>query len=216
MSDLHDRIAKVLGWSERDVRSLSMQSLRDLVRPVDPELAKEMSYAIQSGAYVRGEPAPRRGRRHHATKTGLKIWQREDWRAPGQVEPIKYSWKLLRPHVREDEVEEWLRIYRQDHPGVEFVASETKPKSKRGPKILRGPGMSHATRLGASQTELRLVDAIRPGARVTIVDRFGKQRSGKAVMLGSHGWVLNMGGAHGTPAIATDDNVVAVKPPRAR
>lgn len=40
------------------MRSLSMQSLRDLVRPVDPDLAQEMSYAIQSGAYIRGEPDP--------------------------------------------------------------------------------------------------------------------------------------------------------------
>lgn len=57
MSDLHDRIAKAIGWSMKDVQSLSMQSLRDLVRPVDPDLAREMDYAIQSGAYVHGEPA---------------------------------------------------------------------------------------------------------------------------------------------------------------
>ncbi len=57
MSDLHDRIAKTLGWSQADVRSLSMQSLRDLV-PVDPDLAREMDLAIQSGAYIRGEPGP--------------------------------------------------------------------------------------------------------------------------------------------------------------
>ena len=66
MSDLHDRVAKALGWSARDVRAVSMQSLRDLVRPVDPDLAQELSYAIQSGAYVRGEPSTKR---HHARKT---------------------------------------------------------------------------------------------------------------------------------------------------
>jgi hypothetical protein len=53
VSELHDRIAKILGWRPVDVQSLSMQSLRDLVRPVDPQLAQEISYAIQSGAYVR-------------------------------------------------------------------------------------------------------------------------------------------------------------------
>lgn len=61
------------------------------------------------------------------------------------------------------------------------------------------------------RTSGRLIDAIRPGSRVTIVDRFGKQRTGRAVMRGPYGWVLNMGGAHGTPAIATDDNITAVK-----
>lgn len=124
MSDLHDRAARVLGWSPADVRSLSMHSLRELVRPVDPALADEISLAIQSGAYVRGEP--RRKGRAHATKGSI-------------------------------------------------------------------------------------LDAIHAGCRVTIVDRFGKQRSGRAVMRGPYGWVLNMGGRHGTPAIASEANIVAVK-----
>jgi hypothetical protein len=46
---------------------------------------------------------------------------------------------------------------------------------------------------------------------VTIVDRFGKQRTGRAVMKGPAGWVLNMGGRHGTPGIASDDNVTNVR-----
>lgn len=56
-----------------------------------------------------------------------------------------------------------------------------------------------------------LIDAIRAGYRVTIVDRFGKKHTGRAVMRGTYGWVLNMGGPHGTPGIATDDNGIAVK-----
>jgi hypothetical protein len=66
MSDLHDRVAKALGWSPSDVRSLSMQSLRDLVRPVDPDLSRELGYAIQSGTYIRGTPTTKR---HHAIVT---------------------------------------------------------------------------------------------------------------------------------------------------
>ena len=72
MSDLHDRIAKALGWSTSDVQSLSMQSLRELVRPVDPDLAREMDYVIQSGAYVRGTPAQSRERRSHSKKPEQK------------------------------------------------------------------------------------------------------------------------------------------------
>lgn len=51
---------------------------------------------------------------------------------------------------------------------------------------------------------------IRNGSRVTIVNRFGQQSTGRAVMLGPAGWVLNMGGRHGTPAIASPENVVKV------
>jgi hypothetical protein len=61
------------------------------------------------------------------------------------------------------------------------------------------------------KTATRLVDTIGPGDRVTIVDRFGKEQTGRAVMKGPHGWVLNMGGKHGTPGIASDDNVTKVK-----
>jgi DNA-directed RNA polymerase subunit RPC12/RpoP len=62
--------------------------------------------------------------------------------------------------------------------------------------------------------DARLVDSIRPGDRVTIVNRFGQPSTGRAVMpaKGGIGWVLNMGGAHGTPGIATDENVVKVSP----
>lgn len=63
-------------------------------------------------------------------------------------------------------------------------------------------------------SERPLIDAIRRGDHVTIVDRFGQTRKGKAVMLGPAGWVLNMGGPHGTPAIATSENVVKVVRPK--
>ncbi len=59
-----------------------------------------------------------------------------------------------------------------------------------------------------------LYDAIRYDDRVTIVNRFGQQSTGRAVIEGPFGWVLNMGGPHGTPAIATDENIVKVEPAR--
>jgi hypothetical protein len=59
--------------------------------------------------------------------------------------------------------------------------------------------------------------AIKAGSKVTIVDRFGKTRKGRAVMYNFqiHAWVLNMGGAHGTPGIATVTNTVKVQAPKA-
>lgn len=59
-----------------------------------------------------------------------------------------------------------------------------------------------------------LINAVRAGDRVTIVDRFGVERTGRAVMQGPHGWVLNMGGRHGTPGIATEENTTRVRKAR--
>lgn len=59
-----------------------------------------------------------------------------------------------------------------------------------------------------------ILDAIRAGDRVRIVNRFGQEHEGRAVMRGPGGWVLNMGGRHGTPAIATADNITKVRRPR--
>jgi hypothetical protein len=74
---------------------------------------------------------------------------------------------------------------------------------------------SHSTKKSPVQLDREiaqaLVDTIRPGCRVTIVNRFGQQSTGRAVMRGTYGWVLNMGGRHGTPAIASADNTVAVR-----
>jgi hypothetical protein len=57
---------------------------------------------------------------------------------------------------------------------------------------------------------------IRPGDRVTIVNRFGQKHIGRAVMKGPAGWVLNMGGPHGTPAIASEENIVKIVPYKKR
>ncbi len=51
---------------------------------------------------------------------------------------------------------------------------------------------------------------IEGGDRVTIVTRHGSKLSGRAVMHGPGGWVLNLGGRHGTPGIATLANTVKV------
>jgi hypothetical protein len=56
-----------------------------------------------------------------------------------------------------------------------------------------------------------LMAAIRHGDKVTILTPQGQERTGRAVMRSSvGGWVLNMGGAHGTPGLADERNVVKV------
>ena len=57
----------------------------------------------------------------------------------------------------------------------------------------------------------RLLSAVCVGDRVTISDRFGEHHTGRAVMRGPAGWVLNMGGPHGTPAIADVQNIVSLR-----
>ena len=47
--DIRSRAARTLGWSEADARSLSLASIRDLVRPADPSLAREIDDRIASG-----------------------------------------------------------------------------------------------------------------------------------------------------------------------
>lgn len=56
-----------------------------------------------------------------------------------------------------------------------------------------------------------LLAAIRVGDRVTITNCFDQPRTGRAVMRGPYGWVLNMGGRYGTPDIATVENLVSVR-----
>lgn len=53
---------------------------------------------------------------------------------------------------------------------------------------------------------------IKHGDRVTITTPQGQTRTGKAVMRGPAGWVLNMGGRHGTPAVCTPANYHSHKP----
>ena len=61
-----------------------------------------------------------------------------------------------------------------------------------------------------STTNPTLFQSITNGDIVTIITRHGSQLKGRAVMRGPAGWVLNLGGRHGTPGIADDNNVIKV------
>ncbi len=52
MLTLHARIAKTLGWSERQVKTFSLPSLRELVALSDRKLADEITAAIHDDAYI--------------------------------------------------------------------------------------------------------------------------------------------------------------------
>lgn len=52
MSTLNERIAAALGWPVADTYTLSLQSLRELVRPVDANLAAELARSITSGTCI--------------------------------------------------------------------------------------------------------------------------------------------------------------------
>jgi len=60
---LAERIATTLGWSEADVRSFSLPSLRAVVRSVSPKLAHEITQVMRGpDYYVDRRPRPRRRR----------------------------------------------------------------------------------------------------------------------------------------------------------
>jgi hypothetical protein len=78
-------------------------------------------------------------------------------------------------------------------------------KNESPQEIIRAFGAHRFPKTGT------VVDSIHAGDRVTIVNRFGQKSTGRAVMPSSNGgWVLNLGGAHGTPGIATAENIVKV------
>lgn len=67
----------------------------------------------------------------------------------------------------------------------------------------------------------RLYSQIVPGCYVTIEVKRPHWREaqtlrGRAIFEGPAGWVLNLGGRHGTPGIASPDNVIKVTKARKR
>lgn len=49
------RIAATLGWHVDDVKKFSLQTLRELVRPVSTKVTHEIDTAIRTGAYLARE-----------------------------------------------------------------------------------------------------------------------------------------------------------------
>lgn len=58
-----------------------------------------------------------------------------------------------------------------------------------------------------------LFSQIKNSSKVTIVTPRGSKLTGRAVMFNPdyQCWVLNLGGKHGTPGLASESNVIAVR-----
>ena len=52
--ELRKEIAAALNWSEADINSVSLSSLRELVRPVSPDLAERILTCITKGDHIQG------------------------------------------------------------------------------------------------------------------------------------------------------------------
>lgn len=132
------------------------------------------------------------------------------------IQPVAFEgfhgYELIRP-TSDGDLQ--LGYYKRVSTAKQIAEDKERARSD-GPGRSRPERFERATAHEAGDTpdELMLYDQIRPHDRVTIVDRFGQQRTGRVVMRGPAGWVLNMGGQHGTPAIATPENVVRVRSAR--
>lgn len=62
--NLHERIAEALGWTEKDARSFSLPTLREMLRGKHPDLYAEVTGIIQRGDHIlEPVPPPKRRRR---------------------------------------------------------------------------------------------------------------------------------------------------------
>jgi len=85
-------------------------------------------------------------------------------------------------------------------------------EQQRAPEYGVHPQRHHSQ----AEYEMKSFQDIKPGDRVTILVQNGigrngqewRESSGRVIMRGEYGWVLNMGGRHGTPGVCTKSNFV--------
>ena len=53
---LHARIAEAIGWTLKDVHSLSLSGLREMVRVKHRDLYDEIDRVLRSGSHIYGDP----------------------------------------------------------------------------------------------------------------------------------------------------------------
>jgi hypothetical protein len=144
------------------------------------------------------------------------MWIKEDW---GKAMMRRYNLPM-RDSVDFNMMAKAKGWKNYDSEAIRFL--EKNFKMYKSPKWVKDRGILGPSARWASDKEAMfgrdlpsgndLFSTIRSGDRVTILDRFGKELSGKASMYNKDYdiWVLNMGGAHGRPGEANRDNVVKV------
>jgi hypothetical protein len=179
------------------------------------------------------------GNRYTAKSNLADAWSKLDhYRNPSDTQAIGMSsadsthahaaQRAIDDVVKQLELDRWRKIHengaseelRKVHGKWAFVSKHTH----RPLAYYRGSGKPSKAWVNKQERRVQyfkrhskeLSDTIRVGDRVTIVDRFGHEATGRAVMKGPYGWVLNMGGRYGTPAVASDENIVRVRHVRAR
>jgi hypothetical protein len=133
--DLHERIAAVLGWSVQDTQSFSMHSLRELVRPLDPRLAQEISDSIEGG--------------HHILQRGFGAAPDEKYVHPRATKVLRVgdyaNTVMAGGHLKTVEVVEvfpngMLAVVGVNNPERHIVDPRTTYKMPQKPGSLRGLG----------------------------------------------------------------------------
>jgi len=74
--ELRERVAAALGWPVLDTYTLSIQSLRELVRPVDAGLERELTDIIRSERHILHKPV-KRVKAHYDAGHGFVVTKRE-------------------------------------------------------------------------------------------------------------------------------------------
>jgi predicted kinase len=93
----------------------------------------------------------------------------------------------------------------------EFWVDSATGEIMREKKPARAPTTRQLVIRGPKAQGKDPVSMIQARDQVTIVTPQGNKLVGSAVMRGPAGWVLNMGGRHGTPAVASERNILLVK-----
>jgi protein tyrosine phosphatase (PTP) superfamily phosphohydrolase (DUF442 family) len=129
-----------------------------------------------------------------------KVLKEGDWEAVVNVRNDLLN-KLQKLNIPQSEYQELEKlVYDLQHATDVFWVGSLTEESIR-----------EEVRRVLKEDEGSLFSQIKHGSRVTIVNKFGQEIVGKAVMLGPAGWVINIGGRYGTPAIASPENVIRVK-----
>lgn len=176
---------------------------RQMLQPIQRNLATKRARGVYSSAL-----AVKAFR--HLADAGAKKYAKEfadykDWPTVFSVADRNEVAKELRDHFEvEAELGNYDNLLPKKYQG--WGGGKKLKFGEKNPTLRDTLGGSHS--FEASEAEL--LKQISRGDRVTIVDRFGQSSTGTAVMLGPGGWVLNMGGKHGTPGIASASNITKI------